>query len=142
MRALEDSSFPKTKVLKFKMLLRSMQRKRTRIQSIFRRLDKIEDEDRFAITVQGLTRDGLISKEEQDKLLKKDAVLELKSIANIIKEGENPEEEEEEEEEEGEEEAEGGNLAMKKVERLMNPYLYHLQHPYEQWGFSEGEGLQ
>ena len=32
MRALENSSFPKTKVLEFKMLLRSMQRKRERIK--------------------------------------------------------------------------------------------------------------
>ena len=83
-----------TMSLEFKMLLRSMQRKRERIQSILRRLNEIEDEDRFAITVQGLARDGLISKEEQDKLLEKDEVLEKKAIADIIKEGEGLQEDE------------------------------------------------
>ena len=76
------------------MVLRSMQRKRERIQSILRRLDEIKDEDRFAITVQALARDGLISKEEQDKLLERDEVLEEKAIADIIKEGEGLQEDE------------------------------------------------
>ena len=35
------------------------------------------------MTVQALAKEGLISKEEHDKLLKKDTDLELKSIASI-----------------------------------------------------------
>ena len=54
--------------------------------------------------MQALARDGLISKEEQDKLLEKDEFLEEIAIADIIKEGgsNSDQEEEEEEEEKGE----------------------------------------
>ena len=86
MRALENSSIPKSKVIRFKMLLNSVQKNRYRVHSILSRLDEIEDEDRFAGTVQSLARQGLISEEQYEKLMKKDAALEMAAIVDIIKE--------------------------------------------------------
>ena len=87
-RALDNSSIPKLKALRFKMLLNKIQKERYRVDSILSRLNEIEDEERFAGVVQSLTREGLISEEQFENLMKKDAALELNSIVDIIKEGE------------------------------------------------------
>ena len=58
---LEHSSIPKSKALKFKMLLNKIQKNRYRVHAILSRLDEIVDEDRFANIVRALAEEGLIS---------------------------------------------------------------------------------
>ena len=164
-RALLDdnSSIPKSKALKFKMLLNKIQKNRYRVHAILSRLDEIVDEDRFAGTVRALAEEGLISTEQLEQLLKKDAALELQSIVNIIKEGGNPEEEEEVEEE-VEEKGEGGftkkeweemrKEALRREDKrremgrlkMMNPWSFRMLHPdYIDGGFESGyygEGVE
>ena len=84
---LGNSSIPKLKALRFKMLLNKIQRERYRVHAILSRLDEIDDEEHFALVVRSLTKEGLISEEQFEKLMKKNAALELESIADIIKEG-------------------------------------------------------
>ena len=132
-----NSSIPKLKALRFKMLLNKIQRERYRINAILSRLDEIDGEEHFVLVLKSLAREGLLSEEQFKKFMEKDAVLELKSIAEIIKQGiDSVEEEEKEEEEEEEEEEEGGMILRDKVARLINiPY-------YDQRGFPEGGGLR
>ena len=71
-RAIESfTTIPKSKLLRFKMLLNNMQKNRYRVHSILSRLDEIEDEDRFAGTVKNLAREGLISDEQYEKATEK-----------------------------------------------------------------------
>ena len=82
---LENSDIPRLKLIKFEIIMKNMAKTQYRVQSVLRRLRDVEDEEKFASIVQSLARERLISEETREKLLEKDAVLELKAIADILK---------------------------------------------------------
>ena len=79
-----NSSIPKLKALRFKMLLNKIQRERYRINAILSRLDEIDGEEHFVLVLKSLAREGLLSEEQFKKFMEKDAVLELKSFISWI----------------------------------------------------------
>ena len=82
---LENSDIPRLKLLKFEIILKNMVENQYRVRSVLQRLSDVQDEEKFAYIVQNLAREGLISEETRTQLLEKDAVLELKAIADIVK---------------------------------------------------------
>ena len=82
---LENSDIPRLKLLKFEIILKQMAKNQYRVRSVLHRLSDVQDEEKFAYIVQNLAREGLISEDIRTKLLEKDAVLELKAIADIVK---------------------------------------------------------
>ena len=84
-RRLENSDIPRLKLLKFEIILKQLVNNQYRVRSVLQRLSDVQDEEKFAFIVQNLAREGLISEETRTQLLEKDAVLELKAIADIVK---------------------------------------------------------
>ena len=86
-RQLENSSILLSKQQKLKMLINNIDKTRYRIHTILTRLhDEEPEEEDIASTLSHLTKEELLSPEEYQKLTKDDVVLDLPTIASIIKE--------------------------------------------------------
>ena len=76
---------PRIKELEFEMILHKMRNDHYRVSTILNRLKDIEDEEGFAGMVNSLAQEDLISDETREKLLEKDAVMELENVVDILK---------------------------------------------------------
>ena len=85
LRKLENTKIPRTELMEFEMTLNKMRKNHYRVFSILNRLKDIEDEERFAEKVKSLAQEELISHDTFNKLLERDAVMELKNVVDIIK---------------------------------------------------------
>ena len=75
------------KPLRIKILLKNIDKIRYRVYTILTRLDDLETEEEIPDILRTLVSAELISPEEEAKLMRDDAAMEINTIADIIKEG-------------------------------------------------------
>ena len=83
LRKLQNTKIPRTELMEFEMSLHKMRKNHYRVFSILNRLKDIEDEEKFV--EKSLAQEELISHNTFNRLLERDAVMELKNVVDILK---------------------------------------------------------
>ena len=81
----ENLPISKVKQIRFEILLKTIDENRYRVENILTRLNRALNEEQFLDQLKALSREGLLSSDQHDKLKSSGHSIGISNIANIIK---------------------------------------------------------